>query len=222
MVNRISRIYYGGKYFNYPLGINDVITKAGPLVILAAGFTYAKAVVEYGLFDKSVTNMKDAYTKQFGSKLYEMFFKIYTEKVWGKPCEELSSDWVTQRSKGLSILTVLREAIIHSKNKVVSLVDEFMYPRLGFARICERMAEDISKVDENKIILNSTVNKIIYHGPRNFEVQYHQGGAQKSVNADSVVSTIPLGILAQIIEPSADEKLLFAAKSMKFRDFIDN
>ncbi len=220
MVNRISRIYYGGKYFNYPLGIHDVITKAGPLVILDAGFTYAKAVIEYGLFDKSVTNMKDAYTKQFGSKLYEMFFKIYTEKVWGKPCEELSSDWVVQRSKGLSILTVLREAIVHSKNKVVSLVDEFMYPRLGFARICDRMAEDISEVDENQIILNSTVNKIIYHGPRNFEVKYNQDGIQKSVNADSVVSTIPLGILAQILVPSADEKVLNAAKSMEFRDLI--
>jgi protoporphyrinogen oxidase len=220
MVNRSSRIYYGGKYFNYPLGIYDVVTKAGILVILVAGLTYVKAAIEFGLFGKSVTNMKHAYTKQFGSKLYEMFFKIYTEKVWGKPCEELSSDWVAQRSNGLSILTALRESISHSKNKVVSLVDEFIYPRLGFARVCERMAEDISQVDENKITLNSTVNKIIYHGPRNFEVHYNQNGTQKSVQADSVVSTIPLGILAQILMPPATEKVLIAAKSMKFRDLI--
>lgn len=220
MVNRISRIYYNGKYFNYPLGIPDVIAKAGPLVILVAGLTYAKAALEYGIFEKSVNNMKEAYTKQFGSKLYEMFFKIYTEKVWGKPCEELSSDWVAQRSKGLNILTILREAIIHSKNKVISLVDEFMYPRLGFARICDRMAEDISRIDDNQIHLNSTVSQVIYHGPRNFEVQYIHDGKQKSVHADSVVSTIPLGILAQIIVPPADEKVLNAAKSMEFRDLI--
>jgi protoporphyrinogen oxidase len=220
MVNRVSRIYYGGKYFNYPLGIHDVITKAGPFVILSAGLTYAKAVMEYGLFDKSVNNMKDAYTKQFGSKLYEMFFKIYTEKVWGKPCEDLSSDWVAQRSKGLNILTVIREAIVHSKNKVVSLVDEFMYPRLGFARICDRMAEDIGKIDDNTIMLDSTVNKVIYHGPRNFEVQYHKDGVQWSVNSDTVVSTIPLGVLAQILDPSADERVPNAARSMSFRDLI--
>ena len=220
MVNRISRIYYGGQYYNYPLSISDVVTKAGFYTIFLAGITFAKALIEYNVFDKPVTNMKEAYTKQFGSQLYGMFFKIYTEKVWGKPCEELSSDWVAQRSKGLNIMTILREAIVHSKNKVISLVDEFMYPRLGFARISDRMAEDIQKVDQNEINLNSTVNKIIYHGPRNFEVQYIQDGKQISVTADSVVSSIPLGILAQIITPSADEKVLKAAKSMEFRDLI--
>jgi protoporphyrinogen oxidase len=220
MVNRVSRIYYGGKYFNYPLSIYDVVTKAGPVTIFIAGITFFKALIEYAVFDKPVTNMKQAYTKQFGSKLYEMFFKIYTEKVWGKPCEELSSDWVSQRSKGLNIMTILREAIVHSRNKVVSLVDEFMYPRHGFARICDRMAEDISAVDENEILLNSTVTKVTYHGPRNFEVEYSHGDEKVSVIADSVVSTIPLGILAQIIVPAANEKVLEAARSMEFRDLI--
>ena len=220
MVNRISRIYYGGKYFNYPLSIKDVVTKAGPVTIFLAGVTFFKALIQYSVFDKQVVNMKQAYTKQFGSKLYEMFFKIYTEKVWGKPCEELSSDWVSQRSKGLNIMTILREAIAHSKNRVVSLVDEFMYPRLGFARICERLAEDITAVKGNEILLNSTVTKVTYHGPRDFEVEYTQDGETVSVKTDSVVSTIPLGILAQIIVPSADEKVLAAARSMEFRDLI--
>lgn len=220
MVNRISRIYYGGKYFNYPLDIKDVIVKAGPVTICVAGVTFIKAMVEYSVFDKPVVNMKQAYTKQFGSKLYQMFFKIYTEKVWGKPCEELSSDWVSQRSKGLNIMTILREAIVHSKNKVVSLVDEFMYPRLGFARICERLAEEINKIDDNEILLNSTVTKVTYHGPRDFEVEYDQAGKKVTVKSDSVVSTIPLGILAQILVPAADEKVLAAAKSMEFRDLI--
>ena len=220
MVNRISRIYYGGKYFNYPLDIKDVIVKAGPVTICVAGVTFIKAMVEYSVFDKPVVNMKQAYTKQFGSKLYQMFFKIYTEKVWGKPCEELSSDWVSQRSKGLNIMTILREAIVHSKNKVVSLVDEFMYPRLGFARICERLAEEINKIEDNEILLNSTVIKVTYHGPRDFEVEYDQAGKKVTVKSDSVVSTIPLGILAQILVPAADEKVLAAAKSMEFRDLI--
>ena len=164
--------------------------------------------------------MKQAYTKQFGSKLYEMFFKIYTEKVWGKPCEELSSDWVSQRSKGLNIVTIVREAIIHSKNKVISLVDEFMYPKKGFARICERLAEDILEVDDNKILLNSTVTEVVYHGPRDFEVIYTKDGNNSSVRSDSVVSTIPLGVLAQIIRPEANQKVIDAAKSMEFRDLI--
>ena len=220
MVNRVSRIYYGGKYFNYPLSISDVVTKAGPLTIFIAGITFFKSLIVYSVFDKPVINMKQAYTKQFGSKLYEMFFKIYTEKVWGKPCEELSSDWVSQRSKGLNIVTIVREAIIHSKNKVISLVDEFMYPKKGFARICERLAEDILEVDDNKILLNSTVTEVVYHGPRDFEVIYTKDGNNSSVRSDSVVSTIPLGVLAQIIRPEANQKVIDAAKSMEFRDLI--
>lgn len=219
LVKRISRIYYGGKYFNYPLSVGDVVKKAGPLTMLTAGIAYISAIIKYGVFGKPVTNMKEAYTKQFGSKLYEMFFKVYSEKVWGHSCEELSADWVTQRSKGLNIITIVREAIANSRKTVVSLVDEFMYPRLGYSRICERMADDIRKSGA-KIALESAVNKIIYRGPRDFEIQYQNDGKQISVYADSIVSTIPLGLLAQMIEPGCDNKVINAAKGMEFRDLI--
>ncbi|GEM_PF-34532 len=218
LVNRISRIYYGGKYFNYPISFGDVIKNTGLFTIAMAGIAYVKAFFSYEIFRKPITNMKEAYTKQFGSKLYEMFFKLYTEKVWGLPCEKLSADWVTQRSKGLNILTVIREAIVSSRN-VVSLVEEFMYPRDGYVRIPERMAEDISNA-ENKVLLESTVNRIQYRGPNDFEVEYEQNGIKRSVNSDAVVSTIPLGILAQIIEPKCDESVIAAARSMEFRDLV--
>ncbi len=218
LVNRISRIYYGGKYFNYPISFGDVIKNTGLITMAMAGIAYVQAFFAYAVFKKPVTNMKEAYTKQFGSKLYEMFFKLYTEKVWGLPCEKLSADWVTQRSKGLNILTVIREAIISSRN-VVSLVEEFMYPRDGYVRIPERMAEDIIKAD-NKVLLDSTVKKIVYHGPRDFEIEFEQNGIKRSAKADSVVSTIPLGILAQIIEPKCDDSVLAAARGMHFRDLV--
>ncbi|MGH8548792.1 MAG: FAD-dependent oxidoreductase [Methylococcales bacterium] len=219
LVNRISRIYYDGKYFNYPIAFADVIKNTGIFTILGAGLTYVQSFIVYSVLNRPVKNMKDAYTMQFGSKLYEMFFKLYTEKVWGLPCEQLSADWVTQRSKGLNILTVIREAIVKSRN-VVSLVEEFMYPRDGYVRIPERMAEDITGAG-NEVLLNSGVKKIIYKGPRNFEILYRsEEGSEQSVQADSVVSTIPMGILAQIIEPACEANVLKAAKSMEFRDLI--
>lgn len=219
LVNRISRIYYGGKYFNYPITFGDVIKNTGIFTILWSGLTYVHSFMVFNVLNRPVKNMKDAYTRQFGSKLYEMFFKIYTEKVWGLPCEQLSADWVTQRSKGLNILTVIREAIVKSRN-VVSLVEEFMYPRDGYMRIPERMAEDILG-NGNQVLLESGVKKIIYKGPRDFEVRYQsEDGSERSITADSVVSTIPLGILAQIIEPPCEEKVLRAAKSMEFRDLV--
>ena len=143
MVERISRIYYGGKYYMYPVAIGDVIKNAGIVTIVKAGFAFMWAAVRYAVFNRPIKNMKDAYTAQFGSTLYEMFFRRYTEKVWGKPCEELSADWVSQRSKGLSIWTVAREALSNRKTEVKSLIEEFMYPRDGYMRIPERMAEDI-------------------------------------------------------------------------------
>ena len=154
MVQRISRIYYGGKYFLYPVAIGNVVRNAGALTIVKAGFGFIAAAFKYGAMGAPVKNMKDAYTAQFGNTLYQMFFRRYTEKVWGKPCEQLSSDWVSQRSKGLSIWSVVRETLSARKTKVKSLIEEFMYPRDGYMRITERLAEDIEAAG-NQVMLGT-------------------------------------------------------------------
>ena len=106
-VERISRIYYDGGYYTYPISIGNVIKNAGLPTIMLAGVTYLWSALQFSIFNKSINNMKDAYVAQFGGKLYDMFFRRYSEKVWGLPCEKLSSDWVSQRSAGLSIWTVI-------------------------------------------------------------------------------------------------------------------
>lgn len=219
MVERISRIYYDGKYYMYPVEFRDVIRNAGPVTIVKAGFAFLWAAVGYGALGKPIRNMKEAYTAQFGSTLYEMFFRRYTEKVWGKPCEELSADWVAQRSKGLSIWTVAREALSNRKSKVQSLIEEFMYPRDGYMRIPERMAEDIVRAGQ-QVLLRSSVKGLVVHGPRDLEVVYSTPEGDRSVRAQHVVSTMPLSILAQIITPKADDSVLAAARSLAFRDLI--
>ena len=207
MVERISRIYYNGKYYMYPVEFGDVIKNAGPVTIVKAGFAFLWAAIRYAGFNRPIRNMKDAYTAQFGSTLYEMFFRRYTEKVWGKPCEELSSDWVSQRSKGLSIWTVAREALSNRKSKVQSLIEEFMYPRDGYMRIPERMAEDIETAGQ-RVLLSSPVKGIVIHGPRDIEVTYGTPEGDRSIRANHVVSTIPLSLMAQIVTPKADEAVL--------------
>ncbi len=219
MVERISRIYYDGKYYMYPVAIGDVIKNAGPVTIVKAGFAFLWATIRYAALNKPIRNMKDAYTAQFGSVLYEMFFRRYTEKVWGKPCEELSSDWVAQRSKGLSIWTVAREALSQRKSQVQSLIEEFMYPRDGYMRIPERMAEDLLKAGQ-RVLLNSPVRSIVVHGPNDIEVNYSTPEGERSIRANHVVSTIPLSLLAQNITPRADDSVLQAARSLAFRDLI--
>jgi protoporphyrinogen oxidase len=219
MVERISRIYYDGKYYLYPVAIGDVIKNAGPVTIIKAGFAFIWAAVRYAGFNAPIRNMKDAYTAQFGSTLYEMFFRRYTEKVWGKPCEELSSDWVAQRSKGLSIWTVAREALSNRKSQVQSLIEEFMYPRDGYMRIPERMAEDIEKAGQ-RVLLSSPVKGIVIHGPNDIEVVYGTPEGDRSIRANHVVSTIPLSLMAQIVTPKADADVVEAARGLEFRDLI--
>lgn len=221
-VERISRIYYDGGYYSYPISILNVIKNAGMVTILHAGITYLISALQYSVFNKSIKNMKDAYVAQFGSKLYDMFFRRYSEKVWGLPCEKLSSDWVSQRSAGLSIWTVIQESLLRTKSDNESLIEEFMYPRDGYVRIPQRMAEDIqAQSDTNAILLESTVTRIKYHGPNDFEVIYKDAqGAEHSVPATTVVSTIPLGILPRILEPGCDQAVTDAAKGLTFRALI--
>jgi protoporphyrinogen oxidase len=218
-VKRISRIYYNGRYFQYPVSIRDVINNTGAVTILKAGTSFAWALLRFGGLGASVRNMKDAYTAQFGSTLYEMFFRRYSEKVWGKPCELLSADWVAQRSKGLSIWTVALDALSSRKGGVKSLIEEFMYPRDGYMRIPERMAEDIRRAG-GSIKLGTTVKRISSYGPESVVVVFEGANGSESIRATHVVSTIPLGVLAQILSPEAHESVLKAARSLEFRDLI--
>lgn len=219
MVERISRIYYDRKFFFYPIRFSDILKSTGPLTIAHAGFAFLWAVLKQSVREEPVINMKQAYVSQFGSKLYDMFFRRYSEKVWGRPCEELSADWVSQRSKGLSIWTTVRDALIGSNNKVTSLIDEFMYPRYGYMRIPIRMAEDIQS-NGSDVLLGAAVRNIHYHGPNDFEVFFVRDGKEQSVRGNAIVSTIPLGFLAQIITPECSGEVRQAANGLEFRDLI--
>lgn len=221
-VERISRIYYDGGYYSYPISILNVIKNAGIFTIMHAGVTYLLSALQYSVFNKSIKNMKDAYVAQFGGKLYDMFFRRYSEKVWGLPCEKLSADWVSQRSAGLSIWTVIQESLLRTKSDNESLIEEFMYPRDGYVRIPQRMAEDIVHQSEsNAILLESTVTRIKYRGPNDFEVFYTDvQGKEYSIAATKVVSTIPLGVLPRIIEPACDQAVIDAARGLSFRALI--
>lgn len=221
-VERISRIYYDGGYYTYPISILNVIKNAGLFTIAQAGITYLWSALQFSIFNKPINNMRDAYVAQFGGKLYDMFFRRYSEKVWGLPCEKLSSDWVSQRSAGLSIWTVIQESLLKTKSDNESLIEEFMYPRDGYVRIPQRMAEDIlNNGPDNSLHLESNITKIKYHGPNDFEVvRTKTDGTEYSERATQVVSTIPLGVLPRLMEPACPEAVVRAASSLSFRALI--
>ena len=218
-VDRVSRIYYEGKYFFYPVQFGEVLRKTGPIVLLYAGLAFLWAAARQCVNGKPPTNMKEAYTDQFGSKLYDIFFRRYSEKLWGRPCEELSADWVSQRSKGLSVWSLVCDVLKINKSKVTSLIDNFMYPRKGYMRIPLRMAETILE-SGNEVILGASVTRLVCHGPNDIEVFYTVDGKELCLRADAVVSTIPVNLLTGMISPACDKAVQEAAKGLEFRNLI--
>ena len=121
-VNRVSRIYFDGKYVDYPLKISNALKAIGPVVAARAMADFGRTRLAQRLQERPVRSMEDAYIDQFGETLYRLFFQRYSEKVWGLPCEQMSGDWVSQRSKGMSLLTAVKDAVVPSRGKVVSLI----------------------------------------------------------------------------------------------------
>ena len=131
-VDRISRIYFDGKFVDYPLKISNALKAVGPVMAARAMADYGKVRVEQKLHPSPVVSMEDAYIDQFGRTLYELFFQRYSEKVWGLPCSQMSGDWVAQRSKGMSLVTAVKDAIVPSKGKVVSADRQLHVPEVRF------------------------------------------------------------------------------------------
>src|ERR1044071_6371492 len=131
--NRLSRIYYRQNYFDYPLKALNALAGLGPVEAGLVMLSYAKAKISAR---QEETNFEQWVSNRFGSRLYEIFFKTYTEKVWGLPCSEISSDWAAQRIKNLSLPEALRNALLGSERAkdgkiITSLIETFLYPRKG-------------------------------------------------------------------------------------------
>ena len=218
-VDRISRIYFDGKFVDYPLKISNALKAMGPLLAAKAMAGYGRTRIEQRVNSKPVVSMEDAYIDQFGRTLYELFFQRYSEKVWGLPCSEMSGDWVTQRSKGMSLVTAVKDAIVPSKGKVVSLIDNFMYPKNGFGRFSERMADSITALG-NSIRLETGVEKVHCEGNRVTSVTVGTPNGPERIEAANFISSIPLTVLAKIVEPAAPDDVIEAANSLTFRNVI--
>lgn len=218
-VNRISRIYFDGKFIDYPLKVGSALRSVGPVTAVKAVVDYGRARLEQKLHPKELVSMEDQYVDQYGQTLYELFFQRYSEKVWGMPCDQLSGDWVSQRTKGMSLMTAVKDAIVPSKGAVVSLIDEFMYPRDGFGRFSERMADAIVEKG-NEIRLKTPVEKIVLEGNRVKGVQVRTENGSELIEGENFISSIPMTVLCRITDPPAPDDVIAAANSLTFRDII--
>jgi len=220
-VERISRILFSGKYFDYPISIKNVLQNAGLWTSFLCVVDYGMNTLSQAIRKRPIHTMEDAFVSQFGRRLFDMFFRRYSEKVWGRPCSQMSSDWVSQRSKGLSIWTAITNALLKPKDKKAkTLIETFVYPRYGYQEICETMARVIQRAG-NAVHLEAFVRKVDVSDPSKVVVTYEKGGKLQSITGDYVVSTVPLtSLLVHGLEPRPPQPVLDAATSLEFRSVI--
>jgi protoporphyrinogen oxidase len=220
---RSSRIFYNGKFFSYPLKPLDALTKLGVLETGRCILSYARARVAP---IREPRNFEEWVTNQFGDRLYGIFFKTYTEKVWGMSCRDISADWAAQRIKGLSlwsaIVNALRPQRSGKKSEVIkTLIDSFRYPRLGPGMMWEACAARIRELGGH-VQLGSMVTGCRYdESIRRWFVTYRNAaGTDAVVDADHVVSSAPLRELIRGLQPLPSPVTLEAASRLRYRDFL--
>ena len=221
---RSSRIFYGGKFFAYPLKAFEALTKLGVFKSILCVLSWLKA----RLFPvRDPNNFEDWVSNQFGKRLFNTFFKSYTEKVWGMSCKEISADWAAQRIKGLSLGSAIKNALFpqrqpKDRTKVIkTLINSFRYPRKGPGMMWEACAEK-TRAMGGQIEMACKVTGCAYDEvTATWTVQFKNGQGQiQTLEAEHVISSAPMRELVRGLTPKVSDAAMHAADSLKYRDFL--
>lgn len=213
---RLSRIYYRKTFFRYPLQAWNALLGLGLIEAAAVLLSYLRWQAfphpREETFEEWVTN-------RFGKRLFETFFKTYTEKVWGIPCSELQAEWAAQRIKDLSLRTVLVRLFLRPRKVIKTLIEEFHYPRLGpgmmwravAGRVCERAGA---------VRLGCEVTRLLRSGSRVEGVVVRSEGREETLTGTDFISSMPLRELVLRLDPPAPPHVVAAASGLRYRDFL--
>lgn len=223
-VRRLSRIYYHGVFFDYPLKASNALLSLGFLNSFLCALSYLKACFFPIKPEKSFT---DWVTNRFGSRLFNIFFKTYTEKVWGIPCDEISADWAAQRIKGLSLFHAVWNALKPGRSNsqsnshgIKTLIDSFVYPRLGPGMMWEKTRDDILKtasevrLDEKVIAIHTNEDAVISVTTRS------RNGLETNHPGSHFIVSMPLRDCVLAFDPPLPSDAIAAAKRLQYRDFL--
>jgi len=213
-VTRKTRIYYRSKFFNYPLRPLNALWNLGLVRSFKAILSYIKSILWKRKEDGSIQNW---FINRFGYTLFEIFFKTYTEKLWGIPCNLIDSNWAAQRIQTLTLASLIRSALTMNRgNKHKTLVDEFVYPCKGNQQFYDQLSSSIEQFTKNQIRINSKVKKVLVENKKVIGVELING---EVISAEWIVSSMPITSLIQGMNevPSNIKK---ASSKLKFRNTI--
>ncbi|MGB5161336.1 MAG: NAD(P)/FAD-dependent oxidoreductase [Thermoanaerobaculia bacterium] len=218
---RLSRIYYNDRFFDYPLKPLNALRGLGPIEAGRVGLSYLWA---QWAPHPTEDNFEEWVSNRFGRRLYEVFFKTYTEKVWGMPCTEISADWAAQRIKNLDLFKAVKNSLIGSvgdREVITTLIDRFHYPRLGPGMMWERLTARLR--ESGTPVHLETPAKLVHHRDSRITavtVEAPGGEGNRELPADHVISSMPLRELLSSFCPPPPAEILQAASRLRYRDFL--
>ncbi len=214
-VPRLSRIYYRGQFFKYPLDLSNTLRNLGFAESLQIVVSYLRSQLwplpREDTFEQWVSN-------RFGRRLYETFFQAYTEKVWGMPCNEIQAEWAAQRIMGLSLTSAVSNALFDT-NHAKTLIGKFHYPRLGPGMMWQRLCEMVEN-QGGQVWLESEVVHLERNKNRITAALLQSKGEQRRVAADHYVSSIPVPELLACMDPLSPREVIEAGRQLRYRAFI--
>ena len=217
-VPRMSRIHYGGKYFDYPLKAANALSGLGlwnaGMIVLSYMWSHLRPYPVEENFEQWVSN-------RFGKRLYRIFFKTYTEKVWGIPCTEIRAEWAAQRIQGLSLAkAILNAASLQKRSDAIkTLINEFQYPRLGPGQMWEMAAAKVKELG-GEVLMKHDVEAVETKGDRVVALRARTPLGVRRIEADHVISTMPIRTLVQSLDPQPAPEIRAAADGLNYRDFL--
>jgi len=214
-VPRLSRIYYRGKYYNYPLSLFNTLSNLGVFESFLILLSYLQAKLQPNPVEE---NLEQWVINRFGKRLYKTFFKTYTEKVWGIPCNEIQAEWAAQRIKGLSLKKAITNALFGTNN-TKTLIKEFDYPVLGPGMMWQKFQAAVESKG-GQVDLNSGVVRLEHNSKRIERVIVKQDGKLVSIAGDHFISSMPIATLIQCLDPLPPDTVLQAARKLNYRDFL--
>ena len=214
-VRRMSRIFYRGKFYDYPLNLFGTLKNLGVYESIRIVLSYLKWKT-WPQFPEE--NFEEWVTNRFGRRLYLHFFKTYTEKVWGIPCKEIRADWAAQRIQGMSLKRAVMNALFGG-DKIKSLIKNFQYPMYGPGQMWETFQSAVERRG-GTVTLNTGVSKIGVENGKVDSITTVKGGVEQKISTDHLISSMPITELIKKIDPPAPDYALTAAENLKYRDFL--
>jgi protoporphyrinogen oxidase len=217
-VPRLSRIHYNGRYFDYPLKAANALQGLGIINACRIVLSYMYAHLRPNEVEE---NFEQWVTNRFGRRLYEIFFKTYTEKVWGIPCTEIRAEWAAQRIQNLSLASAILNATQLNKRstKIKTLIDRFQYPRLGPGQMWEVCRDRVREMG-GQVLMRHRVEGIETRDGHATAVRVRTPVGERRIEGEHFISTMPVRSLVHALEPAPPESIRTAASGLNYRDFL--